>query len=520
MHIVNCVHPIKIKNPYTNEYMYVRCGKCDVCRNSRAKRWVDRLNVERSCHPFTMFIYLDYDNDHLPKYELGYNPQTGESVLSDSKYLFTEHFDDYCIPFSELKFDDDFDRDYFQSRISHPLYIPHGDVRDIQLFLKRFNKYCHDKITQTYRNFRYFIVCEYGPTTHRPHYHGLMFVDNQKVADRFQEILSHSWRLGHSDFQSVESTAASYVAQYLNCDAHLPSFYAHSKIRPFFLCSRQPPIGSLLQSDEEIREIFDTASPERVCRTSSASTTLSVVPLLPSLKSRLFPKCARFGALSHPLRVALYGLVDAGKGEFYQNFDGWKEYLKNRCFPKEPINGDWFDFSSFVHTTTNYMHSDVARYLCVISDNFVEDRPLRELFRISNRVCFQAACFGVSLDYYVHQIEKFYDNVEQVKLRTQYNTQNQLLSDGHTCVDDLVHMYPIYRDNVSESLSLDLNICDVPDYKKMLRQHREIANKNTKTSKKNAYFEGRLRKSDESLYSTIKKFYYGKKRYEDAQTLA
>lgn len=501
--------------------MYVKCGKCNTCRNTRAKRWVDRLNQERLCHPFTMFIYLDYDNDHIPMYDLSYDPVSGDSFLSDSAYAFQDdQFDDNCIPLKELKFDDDYDRDYFRDRLNHSLRIPHGSVRDLQLFLKRFNKYCHDKITQTYRNFRYFIVQEYGPTSHRPHYHGLMFIDNQAIADRFREILSHSWRLGHSDFQFVESTAASYVAQYLNCDSHLPSFYAHPKLRPFFICSRKPPIGSLLQSDEEVLEIFHSASPERVCRASASSNSLSVVPLLPSLKDRLFPKCPRFSSLDHTLRVALYGLVDAGKGAFYQDFKGWFEYLRERCFPSQPLNGDWFDFSSFVHTPAVFQYSEVAKYLCCISDNFTEDRPLRELYRISNRVCFQAEIFRVSLDEYVTKIEEFYQNIELLKLKNMYNAQIELLQDGKSCVDDLVHMYPLYKENVSQSLSLDLNICDVPDYQKMCRVHAEIAKHNTKTSKKNAYFENRLSKTDPKLYLTIKKFYYGKKRYEDAETLS
>lgn len=520
MHICNCEHPIKIYNKYVHDWMYVRCGKCNVCRNSRAKRWVDRLNQERLCHTFTMFIYLDYDNDHLPKFDLSYDPSTGERFLSDSAYTFDDAlFNEYCIPFNELKFDDDADLDYFNDRLNHPLRLPHGSVRDVQLFLKRFNKYCHDKITKTYRNFRYFIVQEYGPTTFRPHYHGLMFVDSQEIADRFGEILRETWRLGHSDAQFVESTAASYVAQYLNCDTHLPSFYAHPKIRPFFLCSRQPPIGSLLQSDEEVQEIFFSASPERVCRTSASQNSLSVVPLLPSLKSRLFPKCPRFGALSHPLRVALYGLVDAAEGKYYQDYDGWKKYLIERCFPSYPINDDWFDYSSFIHTTDNFQHSEVADYLCLITDNFAEDRPLRELFRISNRVLFQAAIFGVSLDFYVGHIEKFYQNCELNKLKVQYSTQESLLLDPRNCVDDLVYMYPLYKENVSESLSLNLNICDVPDYKSMVSLHKEISYHNTKTSKKNAYFEGRLKDHDSKLYNLMKKF-YGKKCDENAETLS
>lgn len=521
MHLVNCEHPIKVFNKYINEWMYVPCRKCNTCRNSRAKRWVDRLEQERSCHPFTMFIYLDYDNEHLPKYGLSHDPFTGETFLSDSAYTFDDDlYNATCIPFDELKFDDSFDHDYFSERINHPLGIPHGSVRDLQLFFKRFNKYCFDNVTKTYRNFRYFVCQEYGPTTHRPHYHGLFFVDNQAVADRFCEILSHSWQLGHSDYQLVESSASSYVAQYLNCDTHLPSFFKHPKLRPFFLCSRKPPIGSLLQSESEVLEIFHSASPQRVVRSGKAEDCLSLAPLLPSLKDRLFPKLPRYGALSHSLRTQLYGLVDVAQGRYYQDYDGWFAYLKERCFPSEPVNGDWFDFSSFVGSPAKYLHSEINRYLCVISDNFNEDRPLRELFRVSNRVLFQCAIFGVSLDEYVSKIEEFYNNVEFLKLKSMYNAQIEILNDGRSCTDDLVFMYPLYAENVSESLSLNLRISDTPDYKKMCAFHAEIAEHNTKTSKKNAYFENNLSKTDFKLYNTIKKFYNGKKRYEDAETLA
>lgn len=521
MHVVNCEHPVKIFNKYSNEFMYVRCGKCNTCRNARAYKWVKRLEQERSCHPFTMFIYLDYDNENIPKYDLSFNPFTGEKFLSDSRYTFNDSlFNDLCIPFDELKFADTYDKDYFDGRLNHPLRIPHGSVRDIQLFLKRFNKYCYDKISKTYRNFRYFIVQEYGPTTFRPHYHGLMFIDNQKVADAFREILSHSWRFGHSDYKLVESSASSYVAQYLNCDTHLPSFYAHPKLRPFFLCSRKPPIGSLLESDEEVQKIFDTASPVRVCRTSLASNSLSVVPLLPSFKDRLFPKCPRFGSLTHPLRVALYGLADASKGEFSENFESWLEYIKERCFPAFPLDGDWFNVSSFVRSESCYCHSDVAKYLCFISDNFGNERPLRELFRISNRVLAQCSVFHVSLDRYVTQIELFYNNLELMKLRDFYQSQINMLADGNVIVDDLVHMYPLYYENVKNSLSLDLDICDVPDYQKMITLASSIAKENTKVSRKNAYFEGRLKNTDPKLQTIIKNFYYGKKCYENAQTIS
>lgn len=526
MHICDCEHPVKIFNPYSKEVMYVRCGKCDMCRNSRAKRWVDRLEQERACHPFTFFVYLDYNDAHLPKYVSCFDALKNERYLVDSTLVGNfENFNeaDYeanCIPYAELHFEDKFDIDYFNARISHPLSIPHGSVRDLQLFLKRLNKNIHDKVSKTYRNFRYFIVQEYGPTSHRPHYHGLFFVDNQKVADSFGKIFCESWHdkrglpIGHADYDFVESSAASYVAQYLNCVTHLPSFYAHSKIRPFFLCSRQPPIGSLLQSQEEVLEIFNNGAVERILQTSTKKSSVSLVPLLPSFKDRLFPKCPRFNEVSHSLRIKIYGLADVEDSKYFSDFEGFKEYFLDKCFPWFYKGGD------FCRSLDWYNDTELNRYLCDITDNFEHDRPLREIFRISKRVLYQSTIFGVSLDYYVSRIELFFNNLAQYHLKDFYESQERLLHDGVTCNDDLVHMYPLNRDMWCDSLSLDLNICDVPDYQKQVLLHKEISKNNTKVSKKNAYFEGKLSKSDPLLYNIIKKFYYGKKRYEDAETLA
>ena len=441
MHICNCEHPVKIFNEYIKETMYVPCGKCDVCRNSRAKRWVDRLEQERACHPFTFFVYLDYDNEHLPIFDVAYNALEKDYYLYDTKHFvdvdgnLDSLFYDYVIPFHELKFDDKFDLDYFNERLEHPLHIPHGSVRDIQLFLKRLNKNFHDKVSNTYRNFRYFIVQEYGPTSHRPHYHGLVFVDNQKVADQFEQIFCETWKLGHADSKSVESSASSYVAQYLNCVTHLPSFYSHPKIRPFFLCSRQPPIGSLLESKEKVCKIFHDASPVRVLHVNKQKTSLSVVPLLSALKDRLFPKLPKFGQISRSFGVALYGIASVQNSKFIESFEEWKKFFLNDTFP------EYFNLDGKLVRSLNYhFYTDITAYLSCISNHFEDDRPLREVFRISKRVLAQADVFNVSLDYYVRKIFEFYDNCEKYKISQFYKTQIELLDDGETIVDDLVFM--------------------------------------------------------------------------------
>ena len=33
---VKCLHPVKMRNPYTQENITVACGKCEACLNRRA----------------------------------------------------------------------------------------------------------------------------------------------------------------------------------------------------------------------------------------------------------------------------------------------------------------------------------------------------------------------------------------------------------------------------------------------------------------------------------------------------
>ena len=62
MKVCNCYHPKNIINPYTGERQVVRCGKCNACRNQKAKHWVTRCDLESACHRFCWFVNLSYDD--------------------------------------------------------------------------------------------------------------------------------------------------------------------------------------------------------------------------------------------------------------------------------------------------------------------------------------------------------------------------------------------------------------------------------------------------------------------------
>ena len=254
MELISCEHPVRVYNKYIDEFVWTSCGHCNACRKRRAARWVARLEAERRLHPVSLFVTLTYNEPSLPVLQ-----------FNDEGDLLVSNKDSLSIPFDEMVFSSVADKQYFDSRMALG-GIPYASVVDIQKFHKRLNKWFHDNVTQTYKNFRYFTVSEFGSTTLRPHFHSIYFTDSLEVASRFAEGVCACWQFGISDTQYIEKSANSYVAQYLNELFDLPSFYHHSKIRPFFVCSKQPPIGMRDKWQEDFKEIFDTCSPTRIGR--------------------------------------------------------------------------------------------------------------------------------------------------------------------------------------------------------------------------------------------------------------
>lgn len=503
MHVVNCEHPIRVYNKHIHDYLYVPCGKCPTCQNRRAKVWIDKLTQESRCWKFTYFVNLDYSDEFIPRF------------VNDGMYLVEaqERFKDLptektCIPLSDFKDLQGYEFDYMFERLnSHYLAIPHPSVYDIQCFKKRFNKYCHDKITGKYGNFRSFIVSEIGPTTHRAHYHGLFFFNDVQIAERFNKILSECWPYGHATGEPDAGYCGSYVAQYVNRPTDLPAVFAHSEIRPFALYSKQPPLGSLLESEKEIQEVFNTGSVERVTTINTKGTTsLSSVPLSSSIKNRLFPKCPHFESLPDSYRTALYRFGFSANGEPFEKFEDFKFFIRMR------FEAHTFDDDFFMNDESAAMSKcSIFKIVRDLSDN-----ALLSLYRIQKRIYTQAKIFGCSYDYYISRILLYYQNSALYRLKKFYEFQEQYVQNGGNA-EELIFMYPEYVHQLKVSYGKDLNIArDCAEFRTMRSMHHYIFAKSHKTMKKNAYFE-KLKFTDNVLYQIINNYSDAKKRNEIAQ---
>lgn len=150
-----CLHPIVITyrerlnsndefpvySPHKHSVL-VQCGKCDECVKRYQNDWMVRNLMQFRETTFAVFFTLTYNERSVPI-----------SVDSDTGAIYKT----VC-------------------------------KNHLQLFLKRFREFRRKRGLST--DFKYFITSEYGPTTLRPHYHGLLH--GIKLND-FMEFAS-AWR--------------------------------------------------------------------------------------------------------------------------------------------------------------------------------------------------------------------------------------------------------------------------------------------------------------------------------------
>lgn len=229
------------------EQVLVPCGKCDGCLLHKSNKWSARLSADVNTNKYTLFFTLTYNNKYLPKLL----PCVGEyglvtHVSNHKDNIYFNGVFDVCRE-DDIVLPDNLSNVKIQN--CDFVGIPYVSKRDIQLYLKRLRKLLYEKFS--YRPvFRYFIIAEYGPTTFRPHYHGLAFFGEQKVAEYAKDYaLFAAWQMcdkvRFDEYTTYAgSNAAGYVTQYITSIPDLPTCYGKSSpITPFRLSSKSPSIG-------------------------------------------------------------------------------------------------------------------------------------------------------------------------------------------------------------------------------------------------------------------------------------
>lgn len=179
----------------------IPCGQCIGCRLDYSRQWAVRCVHEAKMHEKNCFITLTYDDEHVP-----WSHVTGEQTL------VKKHHQD---------------------------------------FLKRLRDYFYPQ------KIRFYLCGEYGETTHRPHYHAILFgfdfPDKQlyKISPLgykyyMSPILNKLWKHGHCMITDVTFDSCAYVARYImkKVKGEIAKDYYYG-VQPEYVCmSRRPGIAA------------------------------------------------------------------------------------------------------------------------------------------------------------------------------------------------------------------------------------------------------------------------------------
>lgn len=401
----NCLHPRMITDCHGNRRR-VRCGKCEACRNMRGLSLTTQCKLESDAHKYCMFVTLTYSNEYLPlvrwfRHEkcVFFSPATErlfKHVRSAGKgpFLDVAHYsqiDPARIPLFYEK---------FALPSSFNGLIPVLDKVDLQLFIKRLRYYLSKKSNE---KIRYFAVGEYGPVHFRPHYHLLLWFDDETTRTYFGEALLKSWTYGRVDYSLSRGKTASYVASYANSLNSISRLHAIKGLSPFVLHSAYL-FGSFYQNEaKEVYEYEYTGFAEKFF--TDNGRVKQVAPLL-AFENRFFPRCINFGETDSTHHLVCYTILKRVYKEYgnlsisklapiiFNDSDGWSYTMMQRL------------------TFCGRVNENTIKSILYTSKKFF-------------RLCEQ---FNISPYCLVRNIEKYWSDKEYYNLKQQLLSQEEFTS--------------------------------------------------------------------------------------------
>ena len=298
-----CLHPRRIKNPFTGELMIVSCGHCEACLTSKGLRLSSLCQLESLAHRYCMFITLTYNNDNIP---LMYP----EYIYGN--LFFVDHDSGELLHQSSMS-GNELQMLYRKSKFTNCL--PYLRKSDIQLFMKRLRYYVSNISEQ---KIRYFVCGEYGPITYRPHYHVLLWFSDEAVYKSISEIVSKSWELGFIRVETSVGDAANYTASYCNCNMSLPQVYKDKATKPF-ICHSCFLGRSFFEG--QYQDVYEIPARDFVNRSVILSGKSRDVRLPRSYISLFFPKCQGFFLKSYDQLSRSYQLYNYAKRKYGQGLN-------------------------------------------------------------------------------------------------------------------------------------------------------------------------------------------------------
>lgn len=286
-----CTNRKYIINRYTGKRLLVNCGKCEACLQEKADRRAQKIRFSFPKGYIGLFTTLTYDNAHLPvipKYTIG----SGMSPI----YRLC----DFNNPIAVVA------HQPYDSHLRTPRNYPYKDYaavpffKDIQNFYKRLRINLLRDANYS-KPFKYFNVCELGPTTQRPHFHTITVIPAEDE-ELFRHYIVESWPFADSkrtaNYIKVAIDAASYVASYVSRSTDLPKIFQDNSFRQ----KHSHSLGfGLAEPDFQLPALLEKISRGNLTvmrKSASSSSGYVAVPIPVYALNRFFPKFKGFSRLS------------------------------------------------------------------------------------------------------------------------------------------------------------------------------------------------------------------------------
>lgn len=374
-----CLNIHKIFNKYNNEYYYVKCGYCPACLQEHANKRAQKIRFhhenafERGMNYY--FITLTYNNFNVPFLDI----DVCERIFSDNPcssvvpvklpiFRFIDGKDGCPYPhanfLSPLPYNKDpffdiecayvkmtsFDFITYKHKLSNDFYTTYSSAfesfpvpdskhsgrigvlynNDFVNFFKRLRLYYERKLCIK-PDFSYFRTTEYGPLTHRPHLHFLLWTSLN--LEEVNKAVRSCWTFCDSRELVIEIARepASYVSSYVNSVTSLPLFYKVREIRPSYTHSKGFGFNNKSFTLHNFLASFDTDFPLTFTRVyvSKIRGAVQLRSLYPEyVFNRYIPKCTGFTLLNDDERTAFLFNVFSDNPHLQFNVDSRFTLLK------------------------------------------------------------------------------------------------------------------------------------------------------------------------------------------------
>lgn len=461
MHFTTCLNPQHIC--VHGEERVVPCGKCDYCRSVRSMSISSRFDLEIASHKFGVFFTLTYADPFLPFMQ--YDSEHDLFYRTDSEEAFS--FDDFDSGiFWNFKFMSEDSLKIVNIMRSKYGAVPCLRKGDVQRFMKRLRITINRKLNEKSVPLYYGICGEYGPTTFRPHYHGILLFDDQRLLQELPKILRTSWPFGSVVSRFLQHDEKScYITRYINRLDGVPSIYRPKEVAPFLLISKSHPVGLYKIDKEEMQKIVHTCSPTISVQKSPAEPKFDV-PLWPVLENWFFPKFSGFGCISPELRVRLlrlattYDSLRAFIGDCQKNVD---ESYRPLCGSFDGVRR--WSFSSDISEYFFLLNRDVSLPYNVHRAN--SHNALRTLYYCAKRIVRNMHKYCInSISDYLDIIDRYEFNKAQWRLKNQFVFEDEVmrrepssikyidslaLDDGVYLTYDFIGSFAYHRNNIAHT---------------------------------------------------------------------